>query len=302
MYFFTAFDLDIGSELELPDLPYPTSIPPITPNLSIRFGSVPPPPGENDRSGAFSESNGALTLSLPKEGRFLFNRGEEIVLDPRPDLDRSYLNLFMLGAGLNIALYQRGLWVFHGSVVSIAGRAVAFLGIPHAGKSTIAMALVERGHQLLSDDLLALRKEGDEILAIPAFPRMKLWPDTAATLGIATDSLPLVKPDMDKRTLSLKQGFSSDTLPLARVYILETGQQIELTRLPPKEAQLQLMAHWDLSKFGFNFLRGKRLADCFAQCGEIAKHLPVCRLTRETSLATLSALADRVEEDLVDSR
>jgi len=298
MYFYTAFNLRLQSEIELPDLIPLGPIVAVDADLSIRFGPVDQPPGENDRTGAFSETNGAITLSLPKEGRFLFNKGEEIILDPRPELDPSSLNLFMLGAALNIALYQRGLWVFHASVVAISGKAVAFLGSQHAGKTTMAMALLGRGHQLLSDDLLALRKEDKRILAIPAFPRMKLWPDTAATLGVPIDGLPRVSTNTDKRTLSLKEGFCPEVFPLDRVYILETGEHIQIEKLPPKEAQLQLMTHWDLSKFGFRFLQGKRLAACFAQCGEIARQVPVCRLTREASLSSLSRLADMVEDDL----
>ena len=274
MFFYTAFNLRLRSELELPDLIPSAADDSRETDLSIRFAPVPPPSCENGSTGAFSETNGAITLSLQKEGRFLFNNGVEIVLDPHPELDRSSLNLFMLGAGLNIALFQRGLWVFHASVVAISGRAVAFLGLQHAGKTTMAMAMLRRGYQLLSDDLLALRREGTQILAIPAFPRMKIWPDTAETLRVPIDGLPRVSTNTDKRTLSLKEGFCLDEFPLERVYILETGEEIQITKLPPKEAQLELMNHWDLSKFGFGFLQGKRLAACFSQCGEIAKRIP----------------------------
>lgn len=269
------------------------------PDLSIRLCAVPPLPNEDGRAFIHSEMDGELRFFSRAEGRFVYRAGREILLDPVPEMAPSALRLYILGAGLNIALFQRGLWVFHASVVCIEGKAVAFLGHPHAGKTTMAATLHRRGHTLLSDDVLAIRMTEDGPLALPGFPRFKLWPDSAEALGVEAETLPRIKEDMDKRSCAVARRFREEPAPLVRMYILGEGPAPEIALLNPRQAHLELIPYWDLSKFGAAFLQGRRLGTCFLQCGELARRVPVSMLTRTTDLADLPRLADLVENDAV---
>lgn len=269
------------------------------PDLSIRLCAVPPLPNEDGHAFIHSEMDGELRFFSRAEGRFVYCAGREILLDPVPEMAPSALRLYILGAGLNIALFQRGLWVFHASVVCIEGKAVAFLGHPHAGKTTMAATLHRRGHTLLSDDVLAIRMTEDGPLALPGFPRFKLWPDSAEALGVEAETLPRIKEDMDKRSCAVARRFREEPAPLVRMYILGEGPAPEIALLNPRQAHLELIPYWDLSKFGAAFLQGRRLGTCFLQCGELARRVPVSMLTRTTDLADLPRLADLVENDAV---
>lgn len=52
--------------------------------------------------------------------------------------------------------------------VSIAGAAILITGESGIGKSELALALIDRGARLISDDQVALRRAGERIIASPA--------------------------------------------------------------------------------------------------------------------------------------
>lgn len=55
----------------------------------------------------------------------------------------------------------------HASTVAIDGRAVMIEGPPGAGKSDLALRLIDRGATLVSDDYTELVRLGDDLLAAP---------------------------------------------------------------------------------------------------------------------------------------
>lgn len=53
------------------------------------------------------------------------------------------------------------------SAVSIDGNALILEGPPGAGKSSLALALIDRGAQLIGDDGVSLERDGERLLASP---------------------------------------------------------------------------------------------------------------------------------------
>ena len=53
-------------------------------------------------------------------------------------------------------LMQRKILPLHGSAIAIDGKAYAIVGDSGAGKSTLASAFLNKGYQLLSDDVIAV--------------------------------------------------------------------------------------------------------------------------------------------------
>jgi hypothetical protein len=79
-----------------------------------------------------------------------------------------------------------GRLVMHASAVELKdGRTVAFTGPSGRGKSTLASAFFQAGHRLLSDDCLLLESRGGVVSAVPAYPSLRLWPDSASELNAA---------------------------------------------------------------------------------------------------------------------
>ena len=57
--------------------------------------------------------------------------------------------------------------LLHASCVSINGKAVLLAGPPGAGKSDLALRLIDSGAQLVADDQVLLRREGNALIAAP---------------------------------------------------------------------------------------------------------------------------------------
>ena len=57
--------------------------------------------------------------------------------------------------------------IVQASVVSIKGRALAIEGPTGSGKSSLALALIDRGAQLIGDDGVTLTRQGETIIASP---------------------------------------------------------------------------------------------------------------------------------------
>ena len=58
-------------------------------------------------------------------------------------------------------------FILNASAVEIGGRALAVEGLPGCGKSSLALALIDRGARLIGDDGVTLTREGDQIIASP---------------------------------------------------------------------------------------------------------------------------------------
>jgi HPr Serine kinase C-terminal domain len=104
-------------------------------------------------------------------------RFERISVHLHHGADEGLLPVLISGALLAMHLMLRGELVLHASAVQVDGRAVAFVGSSGMGKSTLAAALCEQGHGLVSDDLLRVDvADGGTLLVHPGATESRLRP------------------------------------------------------------------------------------------------------------------------------
>jgi hypothetical protein len=153
---------------------------------------------------------------------------------------------YFLGPILGLLLRMRGFTCLHASALAIGGRAVLFAGEEGAGKSTIAAALAQRGHAVISDDISALEERGSEILVIPSFPCLSLWSDSVAMLYGGEKELPEYSKNFEKRRLELQSEqlrFQDAPLKLGAVFLLgERDGGVEAASVESVDARESLMA------------------------------------------------------------
>lgn len=71
-------------------------------------------------------------------------------------------SVYLLGDFLDDQFSQQS--TIHGSFVDVYGIGLLFIGRSGIGKSEIALDLVERGHRLVSDDVVTITRKGENIL------------------------------------------------------------------------------------------------------------------------------------------
>jgi hypothetical protein len=207
---------------------------------------------------------------------------------------------YLLGPVFALALRLRGVTCLHASAVAIAGGAVAFVGPPGAGKSTLAAAFARRGHAVIADDVLPLREGPGGPWAHPGPARIRLWPESVAALYGAPDALPRLTPSWDKRFLDLTapgHQLQDRALPLRAIYVLnERGPQPSprLVPMSPAAALMALVANTQAT----HLLDGGRRAEEFRALGRLAATVAVRRVVPPDDVGRLHRLCEAIVDDL----
>ncbi len=181
-----------------------------------------------ERGLAYQVSSGKLLLEVEGVARFLVLGGAQIFIDRHEAADDDSIAYFLLGPVLRGLLIQRGDLVLRASAVSMHGKGILFLGCSGTGKSTIAAALAGKGHQVLADDVCVIRPgaRGPRTI-IPGPPRLHLWTDSIVKLEKGgflpaqkkRSAMPKVRPSLQKRALSTAGYFSSEPLPISKIFV-----------------------------------------------------------------------------------
>jgi hypothetical protein len=206
---------------------------------------------------------------------------------------------YLLGPVLGFALRLRGVVSLHASVVSIDGSAVAFLGPPGAGKSTLAARFTRAGHPLVCDDAAVLTPTHDAVLVQPGPPRVRLWPDSVRLLFGPERQLPRLTPSWDKRRLDLAGSphrVARAPAPLVAAYLLgpRDGSELHLESVEPPAALLALISH---SYVGF-FQEAPMRAREFQLLAELVRAIPVRQVRAPGGPRGLAELVDAVVRDV----
>ena len=206
---------------------------------------------------------------------------------------------YLLGPVLGVVLRLRGIICLHASAVCIKDRAIALVGPAGAGKSTTAAAFAREGYGVISDDIVALKNRGDNFLVMPAYPHLRLWPDSVEMLYGSPEALPRFMPGGEKRLLDLEsQGahFESRPVPLGAIYVLgdrrrDPAPYAEPIR--PQNALLLLVADTYANKILDRELRARE----FAVLGQLVTKVPIRRIYPREGTRKLKELCNFIHKD-----
>jgi hypothetical protein len=295
---YTAYGLGINSALPLPELQSSAGA---ATDVTIRFGQIDwSLAGKDATDFCFEVSAEEAHFYWPHLGKFRVSRGVEIVIDPLAGVKESFMRLPLLGTIMAVLLHQRGYLVLHASSVAVDGGALVFIGNKGWGKSTMAATLYGRGHDLISDDVVALKFEGAGApLVMPGFPQFKLFPEAiTSSLGDDYETLPELVAGHEKRSRPVTDRFAQQPLPLRSVYALGGGPVSKIKILDPQAALLTLIANSYTARFGKQLLQGAEASAHLRQCSRLIRHVPVYRLERPKALPLLPVVAQLVEDHL----
>ena len=219
-----------------------------------------------------------------------------------PDQTAEDTAAYLLGPIIGTVLRMRGIICLHGSAVSINDRAVALVGVSGAGKSTTAAAFAKLGYAILSDDILALTDHQDGFLVRPAYPRVRLWPESAAGLFGSADKLPCMTPNWSKRFLGLNEPiyhFQAEPLELAAIYFLAPRVDFGSGRFVVEQmvASAALMALLSDS-YAANYLYKPFRAHEFEVLSRLVQSVPIHRVAATNDFTRINEFCDAIVQDV----
>lgn len=129
------------------------------------------------------------------------------------------------------------------SCVAIGGRAVLIEGPPGSGKSSLALALIDRGATLVGDDGVLLEARGNRLWALPP-------PEITGLIEIRNVGLATLPTEPAPVALVLRLDPAAERLPESAERVVLAGIEVPLLRLWPDASALALRAEWALTLHG----------------------------------------------------
>lgn len=207
---------------------------------------------------------------------------------------------YLLGPIMGFVLLLRGCVSLHASAIKIDDRAIALVGPAGAGKSTTAAAFADLGYSILAEDVVTLDDRGDLFLVQPAYPCIRLWPESVAALYGQHNDLPRLTPNWEKRFLDLTQQpyqFHQEPLSLAAIYLLEERSESSaapfVNQLPESKALMSLVANTYSTRLMDKVMRARE----FEILSRLLKTIPVRQITPHTSTSRIPQLCKLISED-----
>jgi hypothetical protein len=259
-----------------------------------------------------------------RQHRLLFDGGADFVVSPHdaeirvhntsgaPTMD--VLHHRLIDQVVPLVMSHLGRLVLHGSAFVTPRGAVAVLGAPGAGKSTLAASFGLNGAPVIADDALFLERDGERILAVPAYGGIRVCHDALSALrgGTARRSRKSTSPAKSggpgrnagrKQRLTSRDGvaFAPAPVALGRVYVLQPANQeaaaidrVEIRRLSPRDAIMALVGH----AFTLDIGDRQRLMEQFLRVCAACASLDVRSLAAPRDFSLLPSTRDAILADL----
>jgi hypothetical protein len=290
----------IESRLELPTIAPAPSAAGATTVVRVERGDG-PTDGWRELYGAAGSEDPFLAVDAGASGYrlrlrdtcdfFVDAAGSVVRCAPRPEVPWGVVEQLLVDVVIPRVAQLHGPPWLHASAVALERGGVALLGSAGAGKSTLCAALTERRGAVLCDDSLALEVRGDDVLAAPGYPSLRIWPDSAAQLVGA--ELPCASPRTDKRRL--ERMLAVGPVPMRLALLLAPGEPApSIEPLAPAAAFAELAG----CLHRLDPAAPALLREEFEWLGAVCARLPVARLRFAHRFSELRATVDAIVRHL----
>ncbi|MGG0287764.1 aldolase [Peribacillus butanolivorans] len=246
----------------------------------------------------FVIKKGSIIFRMPEVGIFLIQSGNRIIVSPFDGASEDEIRLYILGTCMGAILMQRKILPLHGSAVAIDGKAYAIVGDSGAGKSTLASALLKRGYQLLSDDVIPVTLTNENIpIVTPSYPQQKLWLESLNHFEMDSSNYQSLTVRENKFAVPVQTQFVTEPLPLAGVFELVKGDNDEIEVKPIEHLQRFYKLYYHT--YRNSFIQQSGLMDWhFNTSAKMIKKIDFYQLRRPTNRFTALDLSDLIVNTL----
>lgn len=244
-----AFGLDFACGFEMPGIPVEDAVPAsleiaLAPSAEVdaAWGGPLAQPAvvETSLDGvAYRAERGTAgdhRFSYGDRARFHLSSDTRTLICAPADPEAPEWRRVLLDSVLATVCLLRGFEALHAAAVLGPAGVVAFMGHTGGGKTTLAAELLRRGMPLVCDDVLALSRDGDRIVAHPGPPVMNL---PAGAPQPAGTSLATIRGE----TWIAVDGCARDAGPVAAVCVIDRRPGLDTALVPGPAGPLDLLAH-----------------------------------------------------------
>lgn len=285
MFTYSAYNLGISSELPLPEF-IPAGW---GGDIIVRVSQT----IQTDEA-KFQINDQEAVVNVINVGRFIVRCGREIIVYPHLNGDSELIRRFIVGTIMGIALYQRGNLVLHASSIQTSKGAIAFIGNVGMGKSTMALAMVSKGYNFITDDVCAIEELNGVYYIIPSYPLVKVSQEVADNILQNCESLRFVTRYDDKLEYQISDKVVTAPVPVNRIYMLNNQGDGNHERIDPQIAVLEILKNSFPTRFGHPGDKAH-----FLQCVELVRTTPIFNLKRANSIGDLSDTTRLIEEHML---
>lgn len=233
-------------------------------------------------------------------GVFEITKGKRIAICPNPDISMDKMIPFILGYGVAMLFWQRGMHAIHCSAVELEGKAMLIAGYSGSGKSTLTSCLLEKGFRLLADDVAILKsKQGEKVTVYPAFPQQKLCRDAVIRNQFDVKELWYIDEDKDKFAIARRDRFCENETVLAGIVFLRVNEnvaQVEGCELKGHSKLISILEN----HFLFPMFRQNQVfsPEDMAACLWIAQSVPMYSVTRPKGIDSTEEQVRYIREQI----
>lgn len=217
-----------------------------------------------------------------------------------------FVEIGLFGTVMPYWLERSGCPTLHASAVANEQGAIAILGTGECGKSSIAASLMREGCALVTDDALGVELDAGRFFAIPSYPALRMWPDTAEHFVGSYQNLGVFYPGLEKRVVPVGYHgfgtFATERQALRAIYLLDASKgessasTISIQRLSPADAMIDLIR---LSKMPITVESAGWQPQRLEFFRRIVRDVPVRRLILPKNLDSLPEVAKRILDDAI---
>ncbi|MEO1801492.1 MAG: hypothetical protein AAFR62_13880, partial [Cyanobacteria bacterium J06629_2] len=148
----------------------------------------------------------------------------------------------------------------------------------------------------LTDDVMALKIDSQEIMVIPSIPEIKLRDDSASVTNLSGGSLSPLHPLTQKKIHRVRESFDRRVAPLKQIYVLEQGERNYIQLLGVQAAFVELIRHTR----SVATLRTQNLDRVhFDRCATLSNNVAISKLVRKFALSELDSVVSLVKDSLM---
>ncbi len=242
MYQYWGFGLHIESEIEFPEF-LPSRFKDADVRISIGDTPEELPGDEVIHLVRVSISPTEYLLKVARVADYYVSNGNEIRIRPHTGADAKSIRLFTLSNAVAAILHQRNTIPLHASAVCYQDGLILFCGDSGVGKSTLIVALRQKGYNVFSDEVCVLKPAEDtsqSVMVLPSSPIITLWEDSFEKIGLAMagDDARL-RPDLAKYAHFYHDEFDTSPRLVKKVFVLDArshDHEPQIRRLGSLEA------------------------------------------------------------------